>query len=181
MAAGFTTGAVLGGLLTDALAGAGRSSSTSSWRLLVLAVAPFGAGGEPAAAGPRLDAAGARGHRRGSTRRRAAGDARAARARLRHRRGADGAARRGGCCCSRFVAVEARGAQPLVPLRVLRRRTVAFGNLAGLLAFATETGLVFALTLYLQDVLGYSALASGPGVRRARRREPSWAGCSDRA
>ena len=35
------------------------------------------------------------------------------------------------------------------------------GNLAGLLAFATETGLVFALTLYLQDVLDYSALATG--------------------
>ena len=60
-----------------------------------------------------------------------------------------------------FVAAEARVAEPLVPLAVLRRRTVAVGNLAGLLAFATETGLVFALTLYLQDVLDYSALATG--------------------
>ena len=69
-----------------------------------------------------------------------------------------------------FAAVEARVAEPLVPLRVVRRRTVAFGNLAGLLAFATETGLVFALTLYLQDdpgVLG--ARKAGPGVRRPRR------------
>jgi predicted MFS family arabinose efflux permease len=60
-----------------------------------------------------------------------------------------------------FVAVEARVTEPLVPLGVARRPTVAAGNLAGLLAFATETGLVFALTLYLQDVLGYSALAAG--------------------
>jgi predicted MFS family arabinose efflux permease len=44
---------------------------------------------------------------------------------------------------------------------VLRRRGVGWGNLAGLLAFATETSLVFLLTLYLQQVLGYSPLAAG--------------------
>jgi predicted MFS family arabinose efflux permease len=50
---------------------------------------------------------------------------------------------------------------PLVPVAVLRRRTVAVGNLAGLIAFATETGLVFLLTLYLQRELGYSPLGAG--------------------
>lgn len=35
------------------------------------------------------------------------------------------------------------------------------GNLAGLIAFATETSLVFLMTLYLQKVLGFSPLAAG--------------------
>ena len=60
-----------------------------------------------------------------------------------------------------FWAIERRAAEPLVPVRVLRRRTVRWGNVAGLLAFATETSVVFLLTLYLQRVLGYSALAAG--------------------
>ncbi len=60
-----------------------------------------------------------------------------------------------------FWAVESRVRQPLVPVAVLRRRTVAWGNVAGILAFATETSLVFLLTLYLQEVLGYTPLAAG--------------------
>jgi hypothetical protein len=48
-----------------------------------------------------------------------------------------------------------------VPLPVLRRLSVARGNVAGLLAFVTETALVFVLTLYLQEVFGYSPLAAG--------------------
>ena len=60
-----------------------------------------------------------------------------------------------------FHAVERRVAAPLVPLSVLRRRSVAWGNVAGLIAFLTETSLVFPLTLYLQEVLGFSPLAAG--------------------
>ncbi|QEV19184.1 MFS transporter [Streptomyces alboniger] len=60
-----------------------------------------------------------------------------------------------------FRGVERRSAAPLVPVRIMRRRTVVWGNAAGLIAFATETSLVFLLTLYLQEVLGYSALATG--------------------
>ncbi|MEV0272502.1 MFS transporter [Hamadaea sp. NPDC050747] len=60
-----------------------------------------------------------------------------------------------------FWVIERRHRQPLVPVSVLRRPTVAWGNFAGLMAFATETSLVFLLTLYLQDVLGYSPLAAG--------------------
>lgn len=48
-----------------------------------------------------------------------------------------------------------------MPVTILARPTVKWGNLAGLVAFATETSLVFLLTLYLQKVLGYSALATG--------------------
>lgn len=60
-----------------------------------------------------------------------------------------------------FWFAERAAASPLVPLAVLRRPSVKWGNLAGLIAFATETSLVFLLTLYLQKVLGYSALATG--------------------
>ncbi|MFI7464300.1 MFS transporter [Nonomuraea sp. NPDC049646] len=61
-----------------------------------------------------------------------------------------------------FWYVERRAAAPLVPVSILARPNVTWGNLAGLIAFATETSLVFLMTLYLQKVLGYSALATGP-------------------
>ncbi|MEU6666942.1 MFS transporter [Streptomyces sp. NPDC046727] len=60
-----------------------------------------------------------------------------------------------------FYAVESKVSAPLVPLGVLRKRSVAWGNVAGLIAFLTECSLVFPLTLYLQDVLGFSALTAG--------------------
>ncbi|PYH02380.1 MFS transporter [Arthrobacter stackebrandtii] len=60
-----------------------------------------------------------------------------------------------------FVAVERRATSPLVPLEILKRSTVAWGNIAGILAFVTETSLVFLLTLYLQQVLGYTPLGAG--------------------
>ncbi|MFJ4285002.1 MFS transporter [Paenarthrobacter nicotinovorans] len=60
-----------------------------------------------------------------------------------------------------FVAVERRASSPLVPLSILKRSTVAWGNTAGILAFVTETSLVFLLTLYLQQVLGYTPLGAG--------------------
>ncbi|MCC3769914.1 MFS transporter [Streptomyces sp. UNOC14_S4] len=59
-----------------------------------------------------------------------------------------------------FVAVEARTAEPLVSLPMLRRRTVAWGNLAGLTTFAMMTSVIFLLTLYLQEVLELSAFRS---------------------
>ncbi len=60
-----------------------------------------------------------------------------------------------------FVRIEQRATAPLVPMHILKRRSVVWGNAAGLIAFVTETSLVFLLTLYLQEVLGYSALATG--------------------
>ncbi|MGW1689199.1 MFS transporter [Streptomyces sp. NPDC002399] len=60
-----------------------------------------------------------------------------------------------------FWHVEKRAAAPLVPVRILKRSSVIWGNTAGLIAFVTETSLVFLLTLYLQEVLGYSPLATG--------------------
>ena len=60
-----------------------------------------------------------------------------------------------------FVAVEARSSHPLVSLRVLRRRTVALGNLGGLLAFATGSAIVFIGMLFLQQVNGLSPIQAG--------------------
>jgi len=60
-----------------------------------------------------------------------------------------------------FVRVESRAAQPLVPLRILARRTVAWGNLGGLVTFAMATSLTFLLTLYLQQIRHLSPFSSG--------------------
>ncbi|MFJ8556522.1 MFS transporter [Streptomyces microflavus] len=60
-----------------------------------------------------------------------------------------------------FVGVESRAAAPLVSLPMLRRRTVAFGNLGGLITFSMMSTVVFVLTLYLQEVLGLSPFATG--------------------
>ncbi|RPK51378.1 putative MFS-type transporter EfpA [Streptomyces sp. ADI92-24] len=60
-----------------------------------------------------------------------------------------------------FAVVESRAPAPLVSLPMLRRRTVAFGNLGGLLTFSMMTTVVFVLTLYLQEVLDLSAFGTG--------------------
>ncbi|MFP3991275.1 MFS transporter [Streptomyces sp. E11-3] len=60
-----------------------------------------------------------------------------------------------------FVMVESRTAEPLVSLSMLRRRTVAWGNLGGLVTFSMMSTVVFVLTLYLQDVLDLSAFQTG--------------------
>jgi EmrB/QacA subfamily drug resistance transporter len=60
-----------------------------------------------------------------------------------------------------FATIESRSAAPLMPLRVLRSRPLVGGNLAllavGMLAF----GVSFILTLYAQQVLGYTPLEYG--------------------
>ncbi|MFF9064958.1 MFS transporter [Streptomyces sp. NPDC014891] len=60
-----------------------------------------------------------------------------------------------------FVRVESRHAAPLVSLPMLRRGTVAFGNLGGLVTFSMMSTVVFVLTLYLQETLDLSAFATG--------------------
>ncbi len=60
-----------------------------------------------------------------------------------------------------FVLVESRSAEPLVSLAVLRRRTVAVGNLGGLVTFAMASALTFLLTLYLQQIRQLSPFESG--------------------
>ncbi|GAB3623716.1 MFS transporter [Mariniluteicoccus endophyticus] len=160
MAAGFTAGAVLGGVLTG----------TVSWRwaffinvvvaVAVILIAPFVLR-EPATDGrrPRLDVPGAilitlalvalvfgidtAGHN-GWT-----------------HPGTWGPLVAAIILFVVFLAVESRVTEPLIAPALLKRRNIAWGNLAGLLAFATETSLVFLLTLYLQEILGYTAVTAG--------------------
>ncbi|GAA2130277.1 MFS transporter [Actinomadura napierensis] len=62
-----------------------------------------------------------------------------------------------------FLGVEARHAAPLVPLRLLRRPTVKWGMAVGLVTFGMCGGATLLLSIYMQDVLGYSPLETGLG------------------
>lgn len=159
MAAGFTTGAILGGLLTDLI----------SWRwaffvnvivaVVVLAVGPAVLRESKAQRRPRLDipgavtvtlalVAGVYGLTQAGEH--SWGDARSW-----------GALVAAAVMTIAFLAIERAVSEPLVPLGVLLRRTTGWGNLAGVIAFATETSVVFLLTIYLQNVRGYTPLQAG--------------------
>ncbi|MEU7025571.1 MFS transporter [Streptomyces sp. NPDC046275] len=159
MSAGFTTGAILGGVLTDLLSWRWAFLVNVPVALAVLLVAPAVLKESRPAERSRLDVPGAVTVTGGL---------------LALVHGLTTAGERGwtdptalvalaaaAVLLTAFPLVERRSAAPLVPVRVLRRRTVVWGNLAGLVAFATETSLVFLMTLHLQDVLGFSALAAG--------------------
>jgi EmrB/QacA subfamily drug resistance transporter len=60
-----------------------------------------------------------------------------------------------------FVVIESRVESPLVPLQIFRLRTLSGANAAGLLLGASFFAFFFVGTLYMQDVLHYSALQSG--------------------
>ena len=159
MAAGFTAGAVLGGLLTGAV----------SWRwaffinvvvaLAVMAVAPFLLREPARGPRPKLDVPGAvtitlalvalvlgidtAGHNG-----------------WRHP-GTWGPILAATMLLVIFLKIESRVAEPLLAPALLKQRNIRWGNTAGLLAFGTFTSLVFLLTLYLQEVLGYTAITAG--------------------
>jgi EmrB/QacA subfamily drug resistance transporter len=63
-----------------------------------------------------------------------------------------------------FALIESRHRAPLVPLRVLRSRTLVGANAVMLLFGALGFGMPFILTLYAQQVLGYSAIEFGAGT-----------------
>jgi EmrB/QacA subfamily drug resistance transporter len=159
MAAGFTAGAVLGGLLTGAV----------SWRwaffinvvvaLSVIAVAPSVLR-EPAFGGrSKLDVPGA---------------ATITVALVALVFGIDTAGHAGWghpgawgpivgalILVAVFFKIEGHVQVPLIAPNLLQRHNIAWGNTAGLLAFGTFTSLVFLMTLYVQQVLGYSAITAG--------------------
>jgi EmrB/QacA subfamily drug resistance transporter len=63
-----------------------------------------------------------------------------------------------------FIAIEARSAAPLVPLRIFGSRTLVGGNLVLLAAGASVDGMLIIVTLYAQEVLGYTTVQFGLGV-----------------
>ena len=62
-----------------------------------------------------------------------------------------------------FVVREHYAAHPLLPLRILRSRTVAGANLVQALMVAAMIGFQFLFALYLQQVLGFDAMRTGLG------------------
>jgi EmrB/QacA subfamily drug resistance transporter len=60
-----------------------------------------------------------------------------------------------------FVVIELRSPAPLLPLRIFRLRTLTGANATMAIVGAVPFSEFFVLTLYLQDVLHYSAVESG--------------------
>ncbi|MGH3051290.1 MAG: MFS transporter, partial [Gaiellaceae bacterium] len=60
-----------------------------------------------------------------------------------------------------FVVVELRATSPLLPLRIFRLRTLTGANVAIAIVGAVAFSEFFLLTLYVQEVLHYSAIRSG--------------------
>jgi EmrB/QacA subfamily drug resistance transporter len=60
-----------------------------------------------------------------------------------------------------FIVIELRSRSPLLPLRIFRMRTLTAANVAMAIVGAVAFSEFFLLTLYLQDVLHYSAVQSG--------------------
>ncbi|MFD9487757.1 MFS transporter [Streptomyces sp. NPDC059991] len=167
---GFTVGMVLGGVMTDTLGWRSTMGLLAVAAVTVLALAPGllpeslphslkGMGGAPIPDRPRLDVPGAITVTGGllaliyslST------------AAQRGFGGADvwGTLVAGLLLLAAFVVVESKAAAPLVSLPMLKRRTVAWGNLGGLITFSMMSTVIFVLTLYLQEVLGLSSFKTG--------------------
>ena len=60
-----------------------------------------------------------------------------------------------------FVVIETRVEAPLMPLRIFRLKTLAGANAVGVLLGGSFFAFIFIGTLYMQQVLGYSALKAG--------------------
>lgn len=159
MAAGFTTGAVVGGVLTDSLSWRWAFFLNVAVAAVVLCLAPAVLRESRAAHRPRLDLPGALTVTLGL---------------VAIVYGATSAGRYGwasplvwACFAVAVLAllafwlIERRVPNPLVSMSLLRMPNVAWGNAAGVVAFATETALVFPLTLYLQEVRGIPPLLAG--------------------
>ncbi|MFE9553038.1 MFS transporter [Streptomyces sp. NPDC006703] len=156
---GYTTGMVLGGVMTDTLGWRSTMGLLVAFAAIVLALAPGLLPESRTPERPRLDVPGAVTVTGGllaviyalST------------AAQRGFGGADvwGTLLAGLALLAAFVVVESKAQAPLVSLPMLKRRTVAWGNLGGLVTFSMMSTVVFVLTLYLQETLGLSSFETG--------------------
>ncbi|MEW2518041.1 MFS transporter [Actinacidiphila alni] len=156
---GFTIGVVMGGTLTDTFGWRSTMALLAGAGVLVLAAAPALLTESRHPKRPRIDVPGAVTVTGGLL---AVIYALSTAA----QRGFDGAdvitaLVLGVALLAAFVAVESRAAEPMVSLPMLRRRSVAWGNLAGLTTFSMMSTVVFLLTLYLQEIRGLSAFRTG--------------------
>ena len=77
-----------------------------------------------------------------------------------------------------FLVVETRVEAPLLPLPLFRLSTVAGSNAVGFLLGASFFTFIFVGTLYMQQVLGYSALTTGLAWLAASVTSVAFAGLS---
>jgi EmrB/QacA subfamily drug resistance transporter len=75
-----------------------------------------------------------------------------------------------------FLVVESRTKDPLMPFRIFRIKTVAGANVSALLLGGVVFANFFVLTLYVQQVLGYSALKTGLTFLATAGTSVLWAG-----
>ncbi|MFI6469085.1 MFS transporter [Streptomyces sp. NPDC050516] len=156
---GFTIGMVLGGIMTDTLGWRSTMGLLVAFAAIVLVLAPGLLPESRTPERPRLDVPGAVTVTGGllaviyalST------------AAQRGFGGVDvwGTLLAGLALLAAFVVVESKASAPLVSLPMLKRRTVAWGNLGGLVTFSMMSTVVFVLTLYLQETLGLSSFETG--------------------
>lgn len=159
MSTGFTSGAVLGGVLTDLMSWRWAFLVNVPIAAVVVAIAPFVLTDTAPRDRTRLDLPGAALVTSGLL----------ALVYGATRLGEQGVRDRWaiGCLVAAVVLLvafwraERRHARPLVPVTILARRTVGWGNAAGLVTFSMEPALVFLLTMYLQHVLHLNPLRTG--------------------
>jgi len=60
-----------------------------------------------------------------------------------------------------FIVIERRSASPLMPFSIFRLRTLTGANVVGVLTGASLFSMFFFISLYMQQVLGYSAIHAG--------------------
>jgi EmrB/QacA subfamily drug resistance transporter len=75
-----------------------------------------------------------------------------------------------------FALIEVRSRSPLVPFRIFRLRTLTAANVVGFLLGAVIFANFFVLTLYVQQVLGWSALRTGVTFLATAGTTVIWAG-----
>lgn len=66
-----------------------------------------------------------------------------------------------GAAIATFIWWELRTEDPMLDLRLFKRRLVAFGVSAGWLSFMGSASMIFVMPFYLQNILGYSAREAG--------------------
>lgn len=72
-----------------------------------------------------------------------------------------GAAIAGAAALVAFIVVEGRSPEPLLPLKMLRNRTLVAGLVAMFIFLGSIGTVYYVFSLFLQDVLGNTALATG--------------------
>jgi MFS family permease len=74
------------------------------------------------------------------------------------------------------IVIEMRSSAPLVPMRIFRLRSLLAANVVGFLLGAVIFANFFVLTLYVQQVLGWSALETGVTFLATAGTTVIWAG-----